>query len=204
MQNEGNGFAFDPANCNVAVAGKNFPAFTARYPDQDRRQQPRTHRDSRTGESNGHRQLLRRRLAGYYAHTSFYLTSGTGGLQEAITNSRVLAGGPNTILLNAEWYQLVSRKILATVIASVTGGSGFGLFDVTTTPYSYYQWNGSQFVAVSSQASLLRPGIVVQQQRLLFVERDFIADRSGAEHQPIDPTDAGRAAGREQRLDGCG
>ncbi len=32
LQNEGNGFAFDPANCNVSGGGKNFPAFAAGTP----------------------------------------------------------------------------------------------------------------------------------------------------------------------------
>src|SRR5271155_3187268 len=32
VQNEGNGFAFDPANCNVTGGGVNFPAFTTGTP----------------------------------------------------------------------------------------------------------------------------------------------------------------------------
>src|SRR5271156_3898031 len=144
VQNEGNGFAFDPANCNISGGGKNFPAFTAGTPIKIVDSNP-----AQIETVTPVRATI----------TSSYLTSGTGCLQEAITNSRALAGGPNTILLNAEWYQLTSPANPATVIASVTGGSGFGLVDVTTTPYSYYQWNGSQFVAVSSSFPA-SPGIV--------------------------------------------
>ena len=37
------------------------------------------------------------------------------------------AGSANTIILNAEWYSLVAPSNPATVIATVTGGAGFGL-----------------------------------------------------------------------------
>ena len=44
-------------------------------------------------------------MATPYNHVPpFYLTSGTGGLQEAITANQT-NDGPNIILLNAEWYR---------------------------------------------------------------------------------------------------
>ncbi len=159
VQNEGNGFTFDPANCNISGGGKNFSAFATGAPIKIVDSNPaqiETVTPIRVSITGSYCSVS---LPAQYAHTSFYLTSGTGGLQEAITNSRTIAGGPNTIVLNAEWYQLVSPQNPATVIASVTGGSGFGLVDVTTTPYSYYQWNGSQYVAVSSSFPA-SPGIV--------------------------------------------
>ena len=159
VQNEGNGFAFDPANCNISGGGKNFPAFAAGIPIKIVDSNPAQIETVTPVRASITGSYCFVSLPALYAHTSFYLTSGTGGLQEAITNSKVLAGGPNTIILNAEWYQLVSPQNPATVIASVTGGSGFGLVDVTTTPYSYYQWNGSQYVAVSSSFPA-SPGIV--------------------------------------------
>lgn len=164
VQNEGNGFAFDPANCNVSGGGKNFPAFATGTPVKIVDSNPAQIETATPVGASITGSYCTVSLPTHYAHTSFYLTSGTGGLQEAITNSKVLAGGPNTILLNAEWYELVSPGNPATVIASVTGGSGFGLVDVTTTPYSYYQWNGSQYVAVSAGAGgasfPASPGIV--------------------------------------------
>jgi hypothetical protein len=159
VQNEGNGFAFDPANCNISGGGKNFPAFAIGTPVKIVDTNPAQIETVTPIGASITGSYCAVSLPAHYTHTSFYLTSGTGGLQEAITNSKALAGGPNTILLNAEWYELVSPQTPATVIASVTGGSGFGLVDVTTTPYSYYQWNGSQFVAVSSSFPA-SPGIV--------------------------------------------
>jgi hypothetical protein len=159
VQNEGNGFAFDPANCNISGGGRNFPAFATGTPVKVVDSNPAQTETVTPVVASITGSYCFVSLPAHYAHASFYLTSGTGGLQEAITNSRVLAGGPNTIVLNAEWYQLVSPQNPATVIASVTGGSGFGLVDVTTTPYSYYQWNGSQYVAVSSSFPA-SPGIV--------------------------------------------
>ena len=202
VQNEGNGFAFDPANCNISGGGKNFPAFATGTPVKIVDTNPAQVEVVTPISALITGSYCAVSLPAHYAHTNFYLTSGTGGLQEAITNSRVLAGGPNTILLNAEWYQLVSPQNPATVIASLTGGSGFGLVDVTTTPYSYYQWNGSQFVAGVRKLPCFSRDCI-QQQRLLFHECHFISNRSCAEHQPLDPAGARRVAGREQRLDGC-
>ena len=159
VQSQGNGFAFDPANCNVSGGGKNFPAFAAGTPIKIVDSNPAQIETVTPIRATITGSYCAVSLPAHYPHTSFYLTSGTGGLQEAITNSRALAGGPNTILLNAEWYQLVAPQNPATVIASVSGGSGFGLVDVTTTPYSYYQWNGSQYLVVSSSFPA-SPGIV--------------------------------------------
>ena len=89
-----------------------------------------------------------------YSHSSFYLTSGTGGLQEAINNGIQNAGGANTVILNAEWYSLVAPSNPATVIASVHGNTALGLVDVTTTPYTAYQWNGTAYAEVSYGGNL--------------------------------------------------
>ena len=89
-------------------------------------------------------------MATAYLHVPpYYLTSGTGGLQEAITANQTI-DGPNTILLNEEWYKLIAPRTAATVIASVHGIVELGLEDTTTTPFTFYQWNGSQYVVVSS------------------------------------------------------
>jgi hypothetical protein len=98
-----------------------------------------------------------------YPHsTPFYLTSGTGGLQEALSNGIETGGGPTTVILNADWYTQVKPANPATVLASVKGSTSLGLVDVTTTPYTYYQWNGSNYAAIAngSGATLPSTGIV--------------------------------------------
>ncbi len=92
-------------------------------------------------------------MATTYSHVPpFYLTSGTGGLQEAITANQT-NDGPNIILLNPEWYRLIAPGNAASIIASVHGIPDLGLEDITTTPYTFYQWNGSQYAVVASSSS---------------------------------------------------
>jgi hypothetical protein len=74
----------------------------------------------------------------------FYITSATGGLQEAINANRE-SPGANTIILNNAWYQLGGS---ASVIAQAKGTTELGLVDVTTVPSNWYEWNGTQYVLV--------------------------------------------------------
>ena len=146
VSNYGNGFTFPTDACQVNAGGINFEAFSTGVP-------------IKIVDANPSLIEVVTPLAVFltggcsvsletaFPHSSFYLTSGTGGLQEAINNSRIRSGSPNTIILNAEWYALVAPGNPATVIGSVTGGAGFGLVDVTTAPYTFYSWNGTQFVA---------------------------------------------------------
>ncbi len=149
VPNNGYGYTFPANACQVEGGGKNFEAFSAGAPIKIVDANPSLTEVVipvavfQTGGCSVS-------LAAAHQHTSFYLTSGTGGLQEAITNGRTLTGTANTIILNAEWYSLVAPSNPATVIGSVTGGAGFGLVDVTTAPYSYYSWNGSQFVSAGT------------------------------------------------------
>ena len=87
----------------------------------------------------------------------FYLTSGTGGLQEAI-NANQTTNGPNTILLNTEWYKLIAPSNAASIIASVQGIADLGLEDITTTPYTFYQWNGTQYTVVAAASGNYNQG----------------------------------------------
>jgi hypothetical protein len=147
VQNEGNGFAFDPANCNVTGGGENFPAFTTGTPVKVVDALPAQTEVSTavTAFLSGSNCAVS--LGGLaYQHTSFYLTSGTGGLQEALNNEKINAGGNNTIILNARWYELIAPRTASTVISTVSGSSSFGLVDITTNPYTSYNWNGSQYV----------------------------------------------------------
>jgi hypothetical protein len=151
VQNEGNGFSFDPANCNVTGGGENFPAFTTGTPVKVVDALPAQTEVSTavTAFLSGSNCAVS--LFGLaYQHTSFYLTSGTGGLQEALNNEKIRAGGNNTIILNARWYELVAPRTANTVISTVSGGYSFGLVDITTNPYTSYNWNGSQYVQAAT------------------------------------------------------
>jgi hypothetical protein len=77
----------------------------------------------------------------------FYLTSATGGLQEALSQN-LTTPATNTVVLDSSWYQLVGAANAAGVIGAAKGGSQLNLVDVTTTPYNWYSWNGTQYVLV--------------------------------------------------------
>jgi hypothetical protein len=154
VQNEGNGFAFDPANCNVSGGGENFPAFTTGTPVKVVDALPSQTEVSTTVTAFLSGSNCAVSLFGLaYQHTSFYLTSGTGGLQEALNNEKINAGGNNTIILNARWYELIAPRTASTVISTVSGSSSFGLVDITTNPYTSYNWNGSQYVQAPTGGS---------------------------------------------------
>ena len=142
------GFTFPPATCQVSGGGKNFNAFTAGTPVKIV--------DSTPGltevatPSSVYLGACSLNMTTAYAHVPpFYLTSGTGGLQEAITANQT-TDGPNTILLNAEWYKLIAPASAAATIALVHGIPDLGLEDTTTTPSTFYQWSGAQYVVVAS------------------------------------------------------
>jgi hypothetical protein len=147
VQNEGNGFAFDPANCNVTGGGENFPAFTTGTPVKVVDALPTQTEISTTVTAFLSGSNCAVSLSGLaFQHTSFYLTSGTGGLQEALNNEKIRAGGNNTIILNSRWYELIAPRSASAVISTVSGSYSFGLVDITTNPYTSYNWNGSQYV----------------------------------------------------------
>ncbi len=80
----------------------------------------------------------------------FYLTSATGGLQEAL-NQNLTTPQTNTIILDSAFYQLVGGATnAASVIAAAQGSIKLGLEDVTQVPTVWYQWNGTQYVKVGN------------------------------------------------------
>lgn len=83
------------------------------------------------------------------SHTSFNLTSGTAGLQEAIA-TQFQTTPVFDVILDKNWYQTVAGFPVTTtpqsIIGSVTGNANVGIVDVTTTPWTYYSWNGSKYV----------------------------------------------------------
>jgi hypothetical protein len=78
-------------------------------------------------------------------------------LQEAITANQT-TDGPNTIVLDAEWYKLIVPGNAASIIASVHGIPDLGLEDLTTAPYTFYQWNGSQYTVVAAASGNYNQG----------------------------------------------
>jgi hypothetical protein len=80
----------------------------------------------------------------------FYLTSATGGLQEAL-NQNFTTPQTNTIILDSAFYQSVGGATnAAAVIAAAQGSIKLGLMDITQVPTVWYQWNGSQYVRVGN------------------------------------------------------
>jgi hypothetical protein len=142
------GFSFPPDTCQVSGGGKNFAAFSAGTPVLIVDGNPALNEVATP--SSVYINACSINMTTVYSHVPpYYLTSGTGGLQEAITANQT-ADGPNNILLNEEWYKLIPPGTAASIIASVHGIPDLGLEDITTTPYTFYQWNGSQYVVVSS------------------------------------------------------
>ena len=145
------GFYFPPATCQVSGGGKNFAAFSSGTPIKIVDSNPSL--TEVATPSSVYIGVCSVNMATAHTHSPpFYLTSGTGGLQEAITANQT-TDGPNTILLNSEWYKLIAPGNAASIIASVHGIPDLGLEDITTTPYTFYQWNGSQYAVVASGSS---------------------------------------------------
>ncbi len=135
------GFNFPPSTCQVSGGGKNFAAFSTGTPIKIVDSNPAL--TEVATPSSVYIGACSVNMATVYSHVPpFYLTSGTGGLQEAITANQT-TDGPNTIVLNAEWYKLIAPGSAASILASVHGIPDLGLEDVTTTPSTFYQWNGT-------------------------------------------------------------
>ncbi len=150
------GFSFPPATCQVSGGGQNFAAFSAGTPIKIVDSNPNL--TEVATPSSVYIGACSVNMTTVYSHVPpFYLTSGTGGLQEAI-NANQTTSGPNTILLNGEWYQLIAPGNAASVIASVRGIPDLGLEDITTTPYTFYQWNGSQYTVIAAASGNYNQG----------------------------------------------
>ncbi len=150
----GNGFSFPPDTCEISGGSRSFPAFTSSVPIKIVDTNPAYTEVDTPVAVIANSSACAVSMTTTYSHSSFYLTSGTGGLQEAINNGIQNAGGANTVILNAEWYSLVAPSNPPTVIASVHGNTALGLVDVTTTPYTAYQWNGTAYAEVSYGGTL--------------------------------------------------
>lgn len=77
------------------------------------------------------------------AHPSpWYITSGTGGLQEAI-NANALTGQINPVILDTAWHQGGWNQQTA---YNAAGNNTTPLIDVTIAPNVAFRWNGTHYI----------------------------------------------------------
>lgn len=140
-------YSFAPTACRVEGGASYFQAFSVGVPVKIVDGNPALNEvvvPTAVSENNSGCEIT---IAPTHHHQPpFYLTSATGGLQEAI-NANLADPGPNTILLTNRWYELGGSPA---IIASVHGSPNLGLEDVTQVPAKWYQWNGSEYAPVNS------------------------------------------------------
>ena len=90
-------------------------------------------------------------------HYSFSLLSGTGGLQEVLNQIPSGVAYSVPVILDRNWYSLINSiptQSAAAVIASVAGSYNAPLVDNTTTPFTYYLWNGAAYRPAANPSAL--------------------------------------------------
>jgi hypothetical protein len=140
-------YTFAPTACRVQGGNSFFPAFTAGTPVKIVDGDPNLTETVTPTNVISDNNACSISIAPVNHHNlPYYLTSATGGLQEAI-NANLTNPGSNTIILNNRWYQLGGSS---SIISSVQGTTQLGLVDITTVPSTFYKWNGSQYVQAAS------------------------------------------------------
>ena len=89
-------------------------------------------------------------------HYGFFVTSGTGGLQEAVNTVSATAPYSTLIWIDRNWYALANAlpgTTPAKVIAALTGNSNAVIVDNTTQPFTYYTYNGTGYSPSGTSAS---------------------------------------------------
>ena len=89
-------------------------------------------------------------------HYGFYVTSGTGGLQEAVNSVSSTAPYTTLIWIDRNWYALANAlpgTTPAKVLAALTGNSNAIIVDNTTQPFTYYTYNGTGYSASGATAA---------------------------------------------------
>ncbi len=91
------------------------------------------------------------------SHTSFTLASGTAGLQEAIV-TQFQTSPVFDVVLDQYWYGLVAglpgSPSASSIILSVAGNSNVGIVDSTTSPWTYYCYNGTSYTVCASNQTV--------------------------------------------------
>jgi hypothetical protein len=85
------------------------------------------------------------------SHTSFVVSSGTAGLQDAVATLANSGSHAINVMLDRPWYQLIAAlpgsPPAASIIAALKGGStGVNIIDTTTYPWATYTWSGTQYL----------------------------------------------------------
>jgi hypothetical protein len=83
-------------------------------------------------------------------HYSFSVTSGTGGLQEALNSISAVQAAPALVWLDRNWYALANQVPSATpasIIGAAKGGVSAILVDNTTAPFTNYVWAGTAYAS---------------------------------------------------------
>lgn len=81
-------------------------------------------------------------------HYSFQVISGTAGLQEALNQIPSTVAFPVQVVLDRNWYTLITEitgQTAAAAINSAAGSLAAYLTDVTVTPAQNYSWNGTSY-----------------------------------------------------------
>lgn len=91
------------------------------------------------------------------SHTSFQVSSGTGGLQESLNALAVIGGQttivPAKIVLDRNWYVLASSvpgTTAAAILAASKGNAHAFLSDETTSPATNYVWTGTTYSSTAA------------------------------------------------------
>ena len=96
-----------------------------------------------------------------HSHTSFTVSSGTAGLQDAVGTMAANVGS-GTVGIDRRYYNLVAAmpgsKTVAGIIAALKGSATVQLVDVTTSPWTWYAWNGSQYAAAAIGSGTVQSG----------------------------------------------
>lgn len=94
------------------------------------------------------------------AHTSFILSSGTVGLQEAIT-AQTQSSWPSNVILDKNWFTRVlalpGKPTPQSVILAATGTTAVAIVDTTTDPWMYWRWNGTAYAPTSYSGGSAAP-----------------------------------------------
>ncbi len=138
-----NNYTFAPTSCRVQGGASYFNAFTPGVPVEIVDGNPALSEEVTPTSVVNNNQICSITISPENSHQlPWYIRSATGGLQEAI-NENLKGSTANTVVLDSHWYQIGGSS---SVISSVTGSAKLGLVDITTTPFTWYSWNGSHYV----------------------------------------------------------
>lgn len=89
-----------------------------------------------------------------YQHTTYTITSGTAGLQEAIDAGRV--AGVAVVIVTPGWVALGGQE---SQILGAIGSSAVPILDYRTAPTNSYGWNGSGYTAFGNTVDGVARGL---------------------------------------------